>query len=205
MTQSMGSFNPPSFRVFRSARGRFFRGHHMHQLPSEPKALFKIFWTHVCITRCQPRVSGGICLFHHCLKQSLIPGGSIPLSARGMSVVLVNSLYRFEFTFDLVRHRSVGGGLCMLPKSTLRLRDNRAHASGHMLCFFVNVGFSPLFVLLVQGTNCQVRCPSPEREGFPPARPRTFLNAGWHLMIPSFRHLLWDHCVYVACRIVVYR
>ena len=29
----------------------------MHLLPLKPEALFKIFWTHVCITRYQPRVS----------------------------------------------------------------------------------------------------------------------------------------------------
>ena len=33
-----------------------FRSHHMHHLPWEPKTLFKVFWTHVCITRCYPRV-----------------------------------------------------------------------------------------------------------------------------------------------------
>ena len=69
----IGSFNPFSFRIFGSARGRFFRGHDMHQFPCEPKTIFKIFRTRVCITRCQPRVSGGFCLLQNCLKQGFIP------------------------------------------------------------------------------------------------------------------------------------
>ena len=59
----MGSFTPLSFRIFGSARGPFFRSHHIHLHPLEPKTLFNIFQTHVCITH-QPRVSG---VFFSCL------------------------------------------------------------------------------------------------------------------------------------------
>ena len=37
------------------------------------RLLSKIFWTHVCITRDQPRVPGKFCLLQHCLKQGFIP------------------------------------------------------------------------------------------------------------------------------------
>ena len=62
-----------SFWAFRSARRCFFRDHHVHQFPLESKTLFKIFWTHVCITRCQPRVSGCSCLLQNCFQQGFIP------------------------------------------------------------------------------------------------------------------------------------
>ena len=44
----------------------------MHLLPLKPDTLFNIFWTHVCITRYQPRVSGCSCLLQICFQQGFL-------------------------------------------------------------------------------------------------------------------------------------
>ena len=41
-----------------------FRSHHIRLVPLKPETLFKIFWTHVRITRDQPRVSDDLCSHH---------------------------------------------------------------------------------------------------------------------------------------------
>ena len=45
----------------------------MHQIPLKPKALLKIFGTHVCTTRYEPRMSGSSRLLQNCLQQGFIP------------------------------------------------------------------------------------------------------------------------------------